>query len=248
MVFCEAIWGNLVVHRYDNSSILLYNPLIFCWMDSHPTAAAGMYNRLRYQGLGFTRNRQHSQGTHSHPTATAGKQNAVPRDSVLHHCYSWYSRLQYQGTQCHPTVTAGAVGCSAKSLSLILLFHWVQWAAAPRDSVSSHCHSWYSRLQYEGTLCHHTVIAGAVGCSAKSLSLILLFHWVQCAAAPRDSVSSRCHSWYSRLQYEGTLCHHTVLQLVQQAAISGGCMSWGITEQVTSVGKMLINEHECITT
>lgn len=161
-------------------------------MDSHSTATAGMYNRLRYQGLGFTPNRLHS---HSHPTATAGKQNAVPRDSVSPHCYSWYSRLQYSGTQCCPTITAGAVGCSTKSMSLILLFHWVQWAAAPRDSVPSNCYSWYSRLQYEGTLCHHTVVqlvqeagipwglslatvtVGTAGCSTRGL-YELGYYWI----------------------------------------------------------------------
>jgi hypothetical protein len=115
----QNIWGNSVVQRYNNSSILLYNPLIFWWMDSHPTATAGMYNRLRYQGLGFTCSRLHSQGTHSHPTATAGKQNAVPRDSVSPHCYSWCSGLQYEGTVCHHTVLQLVQQVAATLLQLV---------------------------------------------------------------------------------------------------------------------------------
>ena len=40
----------------------------------------------------------------------------IQRDSVLLHCYSWYSRLQYQGTRSCCAVTAGTVGCSTKGL------------------------------------------------------------------------------------------------------------------------------------
>ena len=50
----------------------------------------------------------------------------VQRDSVLLHCYSWYSRLQYQGTQSYCTVTAGTVGCSTKGPSVTELLQLVQ--------------------------------------------------------------------------------------------------------------------------
>ena len=107
------------------------------------------------------------------------QQAAVTRDSVSLHCYSWYRRLQYQGTQSHCTVTAGTVGCSTKGLSLTALLQLVQQAAVTRDSISLHCYSWYSRLQYQGTQSHCTVTAGTVGCSNKGLSLTALLQLVQ---------------------------------------------------------------------
>ena len=43
----------------------------------------------------------------------------------------------------------------------------VQQAAVPNDSVSTHCYSRYSRLQYQMTQSHLTATAGTTGCSTK---------------------------------------------------------------------------------
>ena len=98
----------------------------------------------------------------------------------------------------------GTTGHSTKGLSLNALLQLVQFAAVPRDSVSTHWYSWYSWLQYQETRYQLTGTAGTTGHSTKGLSLNALLQLVQLAAAPRDSVSTHWYSWYSWLQYQGT--------------------------------------------
>ena len=74
--------------------------------------------------------------------------------------------------------------------------------------MSPHCHSWYNRLQYQGTEFHFSATAGTTGCSTKGLSV----HY---------------NSWYNRLQYQGTECHLTA------TAGTTGCSTKGLS--VTSL-------------
>jgi hypothetical protein len=45
----------------------------------------------------------------------------------------------------------------------------------PVRSVSPHCYSWYSRLQYQGTQYLLTATSGAVGCNNKGLSMTRMY-------------------------------------------------------------------------
>lgn len=116
--------------------------------------------------------------------------------------YFWYSRVQYHGTEYHHIATAGKGGCIFKGLSFTALLQQIQWAAVPGDSVSLHCCSWYSRLQYHRT------------------SVSALLQLVQYATVLRDSVSWHCYCWYSSLEHQGlSLC--ALPQQIQQVAVPG---------------------------
>ena len=135
----------------------------------------------------------------------------------------------------------GTVGCSSvelsittlqqlaqqavfiKGLSLAALLQQIQWTAVPGDSVSLHCCSWYSRLQYhrtqflccysryiglqcQGTQSHYIAAAGTVDCSITGLSF---------CTATADILDCSARG----------LSLTTLLQLVQQTAVSQDLVS-----------------------